>query len=150
MLNFLKRILRRTLEILEGDGKSRDWIEDVAHFFTTYIFPILAFLLIFLLHMYFSKHVKLCQVPFLESFGIMQGDYMTAMWFFYGQTKLTRMTCMIIFTVVYTFMYTSYSDGMHSESMQEALHMIRLEKEEFRRQLKEYIKKVQESFKSNK
>lgn len=148
MLSFLKRILRRTLEILDGDGKSRNWLEDVANFFTTYIYPALTFLFLFLLHLYLSKHVKLCQISFLDSYEIMRSDYVSLAYFFYMQTKLTRTICMIICSIVYIFMATSYSDNMRSESMQEALHMIRLEKEELRKEAKEYIKKLQESLKS--
>lgn len=148
MVNFLKRILKRTLEILDGDGKDKEWLEDVGRFFTIYIFPILTFLLIVLLHLYFSQHLKLCRISFIDSFGILQGDYITVMWFFRNLPKLTRTSCMVISLVIYAFMAASYADAMHAESMQEALRMIRLEKEEFIKQIKEYIKKIAEYLKS--
>lgn len=150
-MNRLKNFIRITLDFLKGDVKPEDWLwlENVSDFFTAYIFPVFAFLSFFLLHLYFSEHVKLCQTSFIESFGILQEDCVTAVFFLRSIPRLPRTCYLCVFAIICCFMATSCAEGMASDSMQEALHMIRLEKEERIKEVKDYIEKVKEGFNSS-
>jgi len=149
-MNF-KKFLRITLDLLQGKSQISDWVwlEDVARFFTAYIFPVLAFLILFLVHLYFSEHLKLCQTSFAESFNVLQNDCVTVVYFLRSIPRLQRTCYFLVCAIIYCFMFTTYSEAMASESMQEAFYMIDVEKRELLGEVKKTIEKVKEFFNSS-
>lgn len=147
-MNFVKKVFSSVLGIFKGDIQDNFlWLDDVSRFFTAYIFPIFAFLILFLVHLYFSEHVKLCQSSFEESISILQNDCVNFVFFFRTIPRLPRICYMLICVLIYCFMATTYVETMASAPMQEVLYLIRLEKDSCLAEIKFYIEKIKNIFK---